>query len=195
MTRRITQLLLGLALFGLSITMMLRGVVGIPPWDVFTQGFVNVTGLPFGMLTIIISVVLLLAWIPLRQKPGIGTVGNALLVGAFIQLFLGMTTVPEELWQRILLFAAGLVLNGFATGLYIGARFGPGPRDGLMTGLHRVTGKPIWLVRTSIEIVVVAIGWMLGGNVGIGTLAFALLIGPLVHFFMPLLHVPPARSE
>ncbi|WP_403022450.1 YitT family protein [Salinibacterium sp. GXW1014] len=190
MLRRVLQLAIGLLLFGLSLSLMLLAAVGVPPWDVFTQGLVNVFGLPFGMFTVIISVALLLLWIPLRQKPGIGTVANALLVGPFIELGLWMFPAPDELWMRILYFAVGLVLNGVATGLYIGARFGPGPRDGLMTGLHRVTGWPIWVVRTGIEAVVLAIGWMLGGNVGLGTLAFALLIGPLVHFFMPKLLVP-----
>lgn len=194
MTRRVAQLFIGLLVFGLSVAMMIRAVVGVPPWDVFTQGLVRVTGLPFGAFTVIISVTLLLLWIPLRQKPGIGTVLNALLVGPAIELGFTLFAQPDALWARILLFAGGLVLNGIATGLYIGARFGPGPRDGLMTGLHRVTGKPIWVVRTSIEVVVLISGWLLGGNVGVGTLAFALLIGPLVHFFMPLLLVPPALS-
>ena len=195
MTRRVAQLIIGLLLFGLSISLMIRAVVGVPPWDVFTQGLVRVTGLPFGSLTVIISVLLLLLWIPLRQRPGIGTVLNAITVGPFIELGFFLFAAPSELWARILFFVAGLVLNGVATGLYIGARFGPGPRDGLMTGLHRVTGRPIWMVRTGIEAVVLLIGWMLGGNVGLGTLAFALLIGPLVHFFMPLLLVPAADAE
>jgi uncharacterized membrane protein YczE len=194
MTRRVAQLLIGLLLFGLSLALMIQAVVGVPPWDVFTQGLSRVTGLRFGVLTVIISVALLLLWIPLRQKPGIGTVLNALLIGPCVELGFMLFSQPEELWLRFLMFAGGLLLNGIATGLYIGARFGPGPRDGLMTGLHRVTGKPIWAVRTSIEVVVLAAGWILGGNVGIGTLAFALLIGPLVHFFMPLLLVPPART-
>ncbi|WP_241961116.1 YczE/YyaS/YitT family protein [Salinibacterium hongtaonis] len=190
MLRRVLQLSIGLVLFGLSISLIIRAVVGVPPWDVFTQGLVRVFGLPFGAFTVIISICLLVLWIPLRQKPGVGTVLNALLVGPFIELGFAIFAEPTELWQRIVFFTVGLVLNGFATGLYIGARFGPGPRDGLMTGLHRVSGKPIWAIRTSIEAVVLLLGWLLGGNVGLGTLAFALLIGPLVHFFMPRLRVP-----
>jgi uncharacterized membrane protein YczE len=195
LTRRWVQLLLGLLIFGLSLALMIQGVIGVPPWDVLTQGIVRHTGLPFGLLTVVLSGLILLLWIPIRQKPGIGTVLNALLVGPGVELGFLIFPVPTEMWARILSFALGLLLNGIATGMYIGARFGPGPRDGLMTGLHRMTGKPIWIVRTSIEAVVLLCGWLLGGNVGLGTLAFALLIGPLAGYFMPLLLVPAAVAR
>lgn len=194
MTRRILQLAVGLFLYGIGIALMVRGAVGLSPWDVLSQGISLQTGIPFGWVTVLISMVVLCLWIPIRQKPGIGTIANAILVGIFADM--GLIAIPEQedLLVRIVLFSVGLLTIGVATGMYIGARFGPGPRDGLMTGLHRVTGWPIWLVRTLIEVIVLIIGWMLGGNVGIGTLAFALLIGPIVGFFMPILLVPAART-
>ena len=145
--------------------------------------------LTFGTITILVSIVVLLLWIPIRQKPGLGTVLNALLVGPAADV--GFLLIPEveALWVRIAFFAIGLLVLSGATGLYIGAAFGPGPRDGLMTGLHRQTGWPIWVVRTGLEVTVVAIGWVLGGNVGLGTVAFALLVGPLCQFFMRLFAV------
>ena len=186
MTRRITQLLIGLFLYGIGIALIVRGAIGVAPWDVLTQGIDKHTHLGFGLITILTSAVVLLFWIPLRQKPGIGTVLNALLVGPAADV--GLWLIPEglDLWARILLFAAGLLVLAAATGLYIGAHFGPGPRDGLMTGLHRRTGWKIWIGRTGIEVVVLGIGWALGGNVGIGTVLFAVLIGPLCHVTIPL---------
>ncbi|WP_243225696.1 YitT family protein [Microbacterium sp. CIAB417] len=182
--RRVGQLLVGLFLYGIGIAFIVRGEIGAAPWDVLTQGIANHVPLSFGVITILTSIVVLLLWIPLRQKPGIGTVLNALLVGPAADVGLALIPAGQDLWLRIVFFAAGLVLLAAATGLYIGARFGPGPRDGLMTGLHRVTGWRIWIVRTAIEVTVVAIGWLLGGNVGVGTLAFALLVGPLCQYFM-----------
>jgi uncharacterized membrane protein YczE len=192
MTRRIVQLVAGLFFYGFAIAMMIRAAIGISPWDVLSQGVVLHTGLNYAVVTNVIGGLVLLLWIPLRQRPGIGTVANVLLIGPSIEVGLWMLPLTDDLVPRILLFAGGLVLLAVATGLYIGARFGPGPRDGLMTGIHRRTGWPIWIVRTSIEVTVVAIGWLLGGNVGFGTLAFALLIGPLVNITMPLLRVPEA---
>jgi uncharacterized membrane protein YczE len=192
MVRRIAQLIVGLFAFGLGIALMVRAQLGIAPWDVLTQGLQLKTGIAFGTLTIATSIVVLLLWIPIRQKPGIGTIANALLIGIFVEVGFVWFPVPDNLLWSILSFTIGLVLTGFATGLYIGARFGPGPRDGLMTGLHRVTGWPIWVVRTGLEVSVLVAGWLLGGDVGFGTLAFALLIGPLSGFFMPLLLVPAA---
>ena len=190
MTRRITQLLIGLFLYGIGIALIVRGAIGVAPWDVLTQGIDKHTHLGFGLITILTSAVVLLFWIPLRQKPGIGTVLNALLVGPAADV--GLWLIPEDLdlWARILLFAAGLLVLAAATGLYIGAHFGPGPRDGLMTGLHKRTGWKIWIGRTGIEVVVLGIGWALGGNVGIGTVLFAVLIGPLCHVTIPLFRVP-----
>lgn len=189
MTRRILQLFVGLLCYGLGLALMLRAQVGVAPWDVLSQGISLHLPLSFGAITIIVAGLVLLLWIPIREKPGFGTIANALLIGAFADLFLWMLPLQTELPWQLLTFALGLVTVGFATGLYIGARMGSGPRDGLMTGLHRVTGKPIWMVRTGIEIVVLAGGWLLGGNVGLGTVAFALLVGPIAGFFMPLLHV------
>ncbi len=192
MLRRVSQLLVGLMLYGFACAMMVRAGIGVDPWTVFAQGMSNVTGLSLGLLTILIGAVVLLLWIPLRQRLGIGTVLNMLLVGIAIDLGLLVIGAPPELWQRILLFLGGLLLLAVATGLYIGSRFGAGPRDGLMTGLNSRFGVPIWLARTVVEITVLLIGWALGGNLGLGTLAFALLIGPLCGLALPLLAVPEA---
>lgn len=189
MTRRLAQLLFGLVCYGLGISLMLRAQVGVAPWDVLSQGIAKHTPLSFGTITVIISGVVLLLWIPLRERPGFGTVANAIGVGTFADLGLFMLPPQTELPWQLATFALGLVMVGFATGLYIGARMGSGPRDGLMTGLHRVSKRPIWMVRTGIEVVVLSAGWLLGGDVGLGTVAFALLVGPIAGFFMPLLRV------
>lgn len=183
--RRTVQLALGLVAYGAGVGLMVIAGVGVSPWDVLAQGVARVTTVDFGLATIIISGVVLLLWIPLRQKLGIGTVANAIMVGAIAQLVLWFVPVPDELWARAIIFAGGLAIVALATGLYIGAELGPGPRDGLMTGIVRRTGWPVWIVRTGLEVTVVAIGWSLGGNVGFGTVAFALLIGPMVHVTMP----------
>jgi uncharacterized membrane protein YczE len=195
MARRVTQLAVGLFLYGFAIALMIRAEIGVAPWDVLGQGVSLTTGIPFGFVTNIIGLIVLLLWIPIRQKPGIGTVFNVALVGPSAQVALWILPEVEGLFLRILLFVAGLLLLGVATGLYLGARFGPGPRDGLMTGIHRKFGGKIWIVRSSIELVVLTIGAVLGGNLGWGTLAFALLIGPIVHFTIPLLMVPAARAH
>ncbi|MEV8252961.1 hypothetical protein AB0O95_03230 [Rhodoglobus sp. NPDC076762] len=192
MTRRIAQLGFGLFFYGFAIALMIRAEIGVAPWDVLGQGVSLSTGIPFGFVTNIIGLIVLLLWIPIRQKPGIGTVFNVALVGPSAQVGLWILPEIEGLGLRILVFVAGLLLLGIATGLYLGARFGPGPRDGLMTGIHHRYGGKIWIVRSSIELVVLTIGAILGGNLGWGTLAFALLIGPLVHFTMPRLMVPAA---
>ena len=190
LARRVIQLLVGLFFYGVAISLMIRGGIGVPPWDVLTQGLVAQTGLPFGVLTNIIGAVVLLLWIPIRQKPGVGTVANVLLIGPSIEVGLALVPTTDDIWQRIALFAGGLALLAIASGLYIGARFGPGPRDGLMTGIHNRWGFKIWWVRSAIELTVLSVGWVLGGNVGIGTLAFALLVGPLVGLTLPWLRVP-----
>lgn len=195
MTRRWVQLLVGLFLYGIAISMMVKAAVGLSPWDVLAQGISIHTGIPFGYVTIIVSGIVLLLWIPIRERVGIGTALNAVLVGLWADVGLKLIPDQTELWIRIPLFAAGLLILAIATGMYIGARFGPGPRDGLMTGIHRKFGIRIWIVRTSLEVVVLVIGWILGGNVGFGTLAFALLIGPLVHRTMPVFLVPAALSK
>ena len=193
LVRRFAQLLVGLFLYGIGIALIVRGELGVAPWDVLTQGIAKQTGLNFGLITVITSGIVLLLWIPIRQKPGLGTILNALLVGPFADLGLWLIPSGLDLWARALLLPAGIVVLAIATGLYIGAHFGPGPRDGLMTGLHRVTGWKIWIVRTGLEVIVLAAGWLLGGNVGIGTLAFALLIGPLCGYTIPLFAI--RRSE
>lgn len=185
LTRRIVQLLIGLFLYGIAISLMVRAGIGLSPWDVLAQGVSLKTGIPFGLVTNLIGLVVLAFWIPLRQKPGLGTILNVLLVGPSAQLGLDLLPQQTELWAQVLFFVAGLVLLAVATGLYIGPRLGPGPRDGLMTGLHARTGRPIWMVRTAIEVTVLIVGWALGGNVGIGTLAFALLVGPLCSLTLP----------
>ena len=194
LTRRIAQLLAGLFLYGFAIAMMVRAGIGVPPWDVLTQGVALQTGIGFGWVTVIIGAVVLLLWIPIRQKPGIGTVANVLLIGLSAEVGLAVLPAPPELWAQVLLFAGGLAMLAVATGLYMGARFGPGPRDGLMTGIHRRWGWRIWIVRTAIELTVLLIGWLLGGNVGVGTVAFALLIGPMVGVMLPWLRVPESRA-
>ncbi|MEN5209826.1 hypothetical protein ABE493_17125 [Stenotrophomonas terrae] len=183
---RLLQLLLGLFLFGIASALMIRAGIGIAPWDVLSQGIALRSGWGFGLVTNIVGVCVLLMWLPLRQKPGLGTVLNVLLIGPSAQLGLNLLPAAHGLQWQLLLFAAGLLLLAIATGLYIGARFGPGPRDGLMTGLHARTGWPIWKVRSLIEASALAVGWSLGGNVGWGTLAFALLIGPLCGITLPL---------
>jgi len=187
--RRASQLVVGLFLYGFAIALIVRAAIGVSPWDVLTQGIVAQTGLSFGLVTNIVGGLVLLLWIPIRQKPGVGTVLNVLLVGPSAEF--GLWLIPEQtnLVVRIALFAGGLALLAVATGLYIGAGYGPGPRDGLMTGIHRRWGIRIWIVRTAIEVTVLSIGWVLGGNVGIGTLLFALFIGPMVGVTLPLLRV------
>ena len=182
---RLAKLLVGLFLYGIAMSLMVRAGLGVAPWDVLTLGLVNQTGLSFGLLTILIGVAVLLLWWPLRQRAGLGTVLNALLVGPSAQF--GLWLLPEFSvgWQQVLVFGSGLLLLALATGLYIGAHFGPGPRDGLMTGLHARSGWPVWAVRTGIEGAVLLAGWWMGGAVGLGTLAFALLIGPLVGRTLP----------
>lgn len=191
--RRASQLIVGLFLYGIGIAFIIRGMIGAAPWDVLTQGIATHIPLSFGTITIIVSAVVLLMWIPLRQRLGIGTVLNAVLVGPAADVGFLMIPIVDVLWVRVLYFAVGLTVLAAATGLYIGAHYGPGPRDGLMTGLHRVTGRPIWMVRTALEVTVVVIGWFLGGDVGVGTLAFALLVGPMCQFFMRIFDVrlPP----
>lgn len=187
MTRRIAQLLVGLVLYGIAGALMIRAVLGVDPWTVLAQGLSVRTGLGIGVLTNIIGVFVLLLWIPLRQRPGVGTVLNILIIGPSIELGLWLVPPMTVLWAQVLVFTSGLLLLAVASGLYIGARMGPGPRDGLMTGLHNRFGVPIWVARTSVEVTVLTIGWVLGGNVGIGTVAFALLIGPLCNLTLPLL--------
>lgn len=193
MTRRLTQLFAGLTLYGASLALMLRAALGLDPWDVFHQGLSTHVGLSFGMLVNAVGALVLLAWIPLRQRPGIGTIANVLTIGTAVDLTLLVLRAPEGLAARAALLAAGVVLNGVAGALYIGAGLGPGPRDGLMTGIVRRTGWSIRRVRTGIEVVVLATGWLMGGTLGVGTVLYAFAIGPLVQFFLPLFEVRETR--
>lgn len=194
MTLRLLRLIPGLLLYGIADAFMIRAAVGVDPWTVFAQGVSIHSGLSIGILTNIIGLIVLVLWIPLRQKPGLGTVLNILLVGPGIDLGLWLLPVPEALWLRILFFTIGILLLAVASGIYIGARLGPGPRDGLMTGIHRRFGTPLWIGRTGVELTVLVIGWILGGNVGLGTVAFAILIGPLCGITLPLFD-PVLRRE
>lgn len=187
--RRLPQLFVGLVLYGLSMAMMLRAGLGLDPWDVLHFGLATYLPLTFGGVVITVSLVVLLLWVPLRQLPGIGTVANAVVIGLATDAALAVIGEPGPLAARSALLAGGIVLNGLATALYVGAQLGPGPRDGLMTGLVRRTGRSVRLVRTSLELSVVLVGWLLGGVVGVGTFAYALAIGPLVQLMLPRLIV------
>lgn len=187
--RRLVQLYIGLALYGFSDALIVLAGLGVDPWDVLHQGLARRTGLGIGTWAIIMSVVVLLAWIPLRQKPGLGTISNAILVGLGINATIAWVPAPHGLVAQGAVLVAGVVLNGVATGCYIGARFGPGPRDGLMTGIA-ARGHSVRVVRTAIELTVLASGWLLGGSVGVGTVLYAVAIGPLAHLFIPLFTVP-----
>lgn len=192
--RRLIQLYLGLLTYGFSTALLVESTLGLDPWDVFHQGAARQTGVAIGTATVAISAVVLLLWIPLRQRPGLGTISNAILVGLTVNLFIMLFPRPETIVSRAGFLAAGIFLNGVATGLYIGAGLGPGPRDGLMMGLAR-GGRSIRLVRTSIELAVLVLGWLLGGTVGVGTVAYALSIGPLAHVFIPLFTTGRRDSE
>jgi len=190
--QRLTRLMLGLTAYGVSISLMLRAQLGNQPWDVFHQGLALHTGLSIGTILIITGAAVLLCWIPLRQRPGIGTVANIVVIGIVVDLTNAVLAPPTHLATRVAFLAGGIVLCGVASGLYIGANLGPGPRDGLMTGLARRS----WSLRgwrTVIEISVVAAGFLLGGTVGIGTIAYALAIGPLAQLFLPMLTVAAPR--
>jgi len=184
LTRRFGQLLAGLFLYGWSMAMLLRSSLGLDPWDVFHEGITRVVPLSFGQVAIVVGALVLLLWIPLRQKPGIGTILNILVIGLAADLGLAVMPAAGDPVGRVLLLVGGVVLNGLAGALYVGARLGPGPRDGLWVALTARTGASIRLVRTLIELTVLGIGWLLGGTVGIGTVLYALAIGPLVQFFM-----------
>ncbi len=190
MPSRIVRLFVGLVLYGFGCALTVAAGLGVDPWTVFAQGLSRVSGIGIGWITNIVGLGVLLLWIPLRQKPGVGTVANILLVGTSLQLSLGILPHPDVLWLQALMLVAGVVLVAVASGLYIGARFGPGPRDGLMTGMNARFGWPIWACRLTVEGSVLALGWLLGGTVGIGTVVFALGIGPLVHLALPLLATP-----
>ncbi|AQS70648.1 YitT family protein [Streptomyces pactum] len=194
LTRRLTQLFGGLVLYGASSALLVRSGLGLEPWNVLHQGLSERTGLPMGVVLTLLGAAILLLWIPLRQRPGLGTVSNVLVIGAAMDATLAVVPDAHGWTLRIAMMVAGIVLNGAATGLYIAARFGPGPRDGLMTGLNRRTGLSVRLVRTAVEITVVATGFTLGGTVGVGTLLYAVTIGPLAQVFLRVFAVPSASG-
>ena len=194
LTRRLVQLYAGLALYGISMALMLRSALGNMPWDVLHQGLAGRLGWSLGTVTIVVGALVLLGWIPLRQRPGVGTVSNVVVIGVAVDAALAVVPAPSSLPLRVGLLAAGVLLNAVATAAYIGVHLGPGPRDGLMTGLVRRTGGSVRLVRTSIEVAVVATGWLLGGTLGIGTVVYAVAIGPLVQVLLPRLSLSPAST-
>ncbi|GGQ36196.1 membrane protein [Streptomyces mutabilis] len=194
LARRLTQLYGGLVLYGASSALLVRSGLGLEPWNVLHQGLAERTGLSMGVVLTIVGAVVLLLWIPLRQRPGLGTVSNVLVIGAAMDATLVVVPDTDGWTLRIATMAAGIVLNGAATGLYIAARFGPGPRDGLMTGLNRHTGLSVRLVRTAVEITVVVTGFALGGTVGVGTILYAVSIGPLAQVFLRVFAVPAASD-
>lgn len=194
--RRLIQLYAGLILYGVSMALIIRSALGNMPWDVLHQGLADRLDRSIGTVAIAVGALVLLAWIPLRQRPGLGTVSNVVVLGLALDATLAVVPAPSSLPMRVGLLVVGVLLNGVATAAYIGVHLGPGPRDGLMTGLVRRTGRSVRLVRTTIEVVVVATGWLLGGTLGIGTVLYALAIGPLVQLLLPRLSVritPAAR--
>jgi uncharacterized membrane protein YczE len=193
--RRIAQLYVGLVGYAVSMALVINSGLGNMPWDVFNQGMARRVGLSIGFWVIAGGLLVLLLWIPLRQRPGLGTVSNIAVIGLLIDVALQAIPRQHEIAARGAYLVAGILLNGVATALYVGARMGPGPRDGLMTGFARRTGRPIGLVRTIIEVTVVVAGIALGGTFGVGTLLYAVAIGPLVQVFLPRLTVPEAVSS
>jgi uncharacterized membrane protein YczE len=187
--RRLVQLYAGLVLYGLSMALLVRSGLGVMPWDVLHQGLARQLGWSLGVVTMVVGALVLLAWVPLRERPGLGTVSNVVVIGLALDAALAVLPEPGALPVRAALVPAGILLNAVATAAYIGVHLGPGPRDGLMTGLVRRTGGSVRVVRTSIEVVVVAAGWLLGGTLGVATVLYALAIGPLVHALLPRLSV------
>ena len=192
--RRLAQLYAGLVLYGVSMALMVRSSLGVMPWDVLHQGLSRRLGWSLGSVTIVVGALVLLAWIPLRERPGLGTLSNVVVVGLAVDAVLAVLPAPGGLPGRAAFAAAGILLNGVATAAYIGVRLGPGPRDGLMTGLVRRTGGLLGPIRTAIEVTVVLTGWLLGGTLGVVTVLYALSIGPLVHLLLPRFALTPPEA-
>jgi uncharacterized membrane protein YczE len=192
--RRLAQLYAGLVLYGVSMALMVRSSLGVMPWDVLHQGLSRRLGWSLGSVTIVVGALVLLAWIPLRERPGLGTLSNVVVVGLAVDAVLALLPAPGGLAGRAAFAAAGILLNGVATAAYIGVRLGPGPRDGLMTSLVRRTGGPLGPIRTAIEVTVVLTGWLLGGTLGVVTVLYALSIGPLVHLLLPRFALTPPEA-
>jgi uncharacterized membrane protein YczE len=192
--RRLVQLYAGLLLYGFSIAMMVRSHLGLAPWDVLHSGLTKHFPIDIGQALVIVSFLVMLAWIPLREIPGLGTISNAIVIGASADVFLSLLATPHDLTLRIGLVTGGIALQGVATAAYIGAQFGRGPRDGLMTGLSRRTGRSLRLVRTLMELTLVVVGLLLGGVAGVGTIAYAVAIGPLSQALLPVFLIAPRRT-
>lgn len=192
---RVSQLTAGLLLYGVGCAVMIAAGIGLDPWTVLAQGLAERTGIGIGWMTNIIGFAVLLLWLPLRQRPGIGTVLNILLVGTAIQFVLPYLPTPDQFWLGIVMFLAGIAIVGLASGVYIATDLGPGPRDGLMTGLSARFGWPIWVSRTTVEVIVLVTGWLLGGTIGLGTILFALLIGPACHASLRVFRRARSRSS
>ena len=193
--RRLVQLYVGLVLYGVSMALLVRSRLGNMPWDVMHQGLVRQFGGTIGMWSIAVGTVVLLLWIPLRERPGLGTVSNVVLIGVSVDAALAVLPRMDSMAARIACVVAGIVLNAVSTALYVGARLGPGPRDGLMTGFVRRTGGSVQRVKTLIELTVVLTGWAMGGTLGAATVVFVLTIGPLVQVFLHRLTVPEPVSD
>ncbi|RYE77189.1 MAG: hypothetical protein EOO74_07275 [Myxococcales bacterium] len=194
MTRRLVQLMVGLWLYGATMALMVRAGLGLDPWDVFHEGVTHHVDLTFGQVVIVVGALVLLAWIPLRQRPGIGTVANVLVIGVAADVTLAMLPEASTLALGVLMLVTGVVGNGLAGAMYVGAGLGPGPRDGLWTGIVRRTGASVRIVRTGLEVAVLVTGFALGGTVGLGTVLYALTIGPIVQFFLPWFEVREATA-
>ncbi|AVG06717.1 hypothetical protein PXW27_12045 [Klebsiella pneumoniae] len=194
MLRRLLQLYIGLVLYGVSTALFVHANLGADPWDVFHLGVAKQLGISFGTVIILTGAAVLLLWIPIRQMPGLGTVSNVIVLGLAADATLAVLPPLESMVARSALLAGAIVLNAIATGMYIGAGFGPGPRDGLMTGLHARTGWSLRGIRTVIELSVLLIGWLLGGKFGVGTVIYALSIGPLIQLCLPWFSQPVSRN-
>lgn len=195
LTFRVSQLMVGLFLYGFTMAMLVESTLGLDPWDVFHQGLANHVPLTFGQVVIAVGAAVLVLWIPLKQWPGLGTVLNVIVIGLAADFGLAVISRPDDLWLRGALLIGGIVGNGLAGALYIGSHLGPGPRDGLWFGLVRKTGLSVRLLRTSVEVTVLVIGFFLGGTVGVGTVLYALSIGPIVQFFLPRVQAKLSRPN
>lgn len=195
MPLRLTQLLIGLVLYGVACGVMVEAGIGLDPWTVFAQGLSLQTGIGIGWVTNLIGFAVLLLWIPLRQRPGIGTLANILVVGTSMQVTVDLMPAAHGFWWQLTVFVFGMLLLSLACAVYIGARLGPGPRDGLMTGIHSRLGWPIWLARLIVEASVLLLGWLLGGTVGLGTVLFAIGIGPLIQIAMRIVEQTRSRMK
>ncbi|MFZ8893400.1 MAG: YczE/YyaS/YitT family protein [Ilumatobacteraceae bacterium] len=192
--QRLGRCIFGLALFAIGISLQMNANIGAPPWDVFHQGVAKQTEISVGKIIVMTGFILLLLWIPLKQKPGLGTILNALEIGLVADLALAIIPEPKNIFVRVIMASLGIVIVAIGTGFYIGSALGPGPRDGLMTGLAK-RGIPIRIGRTAIEVTVLVVGLLLGGQVGVATFAFALGVGPLVHFFLPRLAISSGNAR